>query len=725
MAKKKPPDDEASAGVKPTKKPSGSPNSGEAKVENWADKKTSKPYKACAKFYTMIRKAYENRQEADTAISEYWNIYNAIPDGNQKYNGNDTCYIPAVRDCIRARSKRALKQNFPTKYKHVDAIGTDSIRPTAQLSLLEHYIRATKLKSVCRSVYNAGDVTGQWNVYVDWFSSVRNISDMIRRNPDIEGLDGEAVDIETEEEVVESHEVVEQGPTITDFATEDLVVIPPTCNDIEKAHLVCQKLRLSEGQIEKMMDEGIFILPDNVTDVGEWMETKKTREENNPEKKRVGDAGIQTEGTNKFALIYEATARIDFGDGKKVLAYIYFTGEDEIIGLIKAPQWGQKRPQISAPVDRLAGSFNGQSPVEAVKWLQWSLNDTFNMGQDSAMYSNMPITMIDPEKNPNWASLVIGLASVWPVDPGTTKFATFPAVWKDAMQQAQIIEQRIQQGMDVNPMMMGQMPAGRKNNNTMGAQQQEQSVPIMDHAERFEEEILNTVLERMYEYDCQFRQDEITIMTMGEIGVQAQMQKVPPNEWGNRYFFQWVGTEYVKNMQMMQQQISTMNVLRGIPPQQLNGRKLDIAPILEILTDNVFGSELSGRILIDDRNKYTVDASVENEMLINGFMVEVHEQDDDVQHLEEHHKAGEISKDPAGLIRNHMQAHMQQLQKNRQMAMAAQQPQGGMPGVPGGGAAPGVAGTPRLGAQPAPGKAAQQPAGAIHPDQMAGATPRG
>jgi hypothetical protein len=693
------------------------------KIENWASKPRSKPYKTCEKFYKTIRKAFENRQEADTAISEYWNIYNAIPDGNQKYNGNDTCYIPAVRDCIRARSKRALKQNFPVKYKHVDAIGTDGVRPTPQLSLLEHYIRATKLKSICRSVYIAGDVTGQWNIYVDWMHEVRDVSGMIKRNPVVEQLDN-VVDPEVEEEEIVDDKVVEQGPTVTDFATEDMIVIPPTCNDIEKAAIVCQKLRLSKHQIEEMVKSGTFVLPDGADDVDEWMETKKTREDKNPEKARVSDAGIQTEGTNKFALIFEATARIDFGDGKKSLAYIYFAGESEIIGLIKAPQWGQKRPQISAPVDRLAGSFHGQSPVEAVKWMQWSLNDTFNMGQDSAMYSNMPITMIDPEKNPNWATLVIGLASVWPVDPNTTKFAQFPPVWKEAVQNAQVLEQRIQQAMDVNPMMMGQMPAGRKNANAMGAQQQESSVPILDHAERFEEEILTPLLERMFEYDCQFRDEEITILTMGEIGVKAQMQKIPPNQWGNRYFFQWVGTEYVQNMQHMQQQISTMNVLRGIPPQQLNGRKLDIAPILEILTDNVFGSEMSGRILIDDRNKFTIGPETENEMMINGIPTEVHEADNDVEHLQAHHTAGEKSGDPAGLIRNHMQAHMQQLQKKRQMAQAAMQPQPGQPGVPGGGA-PGVAGTPRPGAQPAPGKAAQQPAGAIHPDQMAGATPRG
>jgi hypothetical protein len=104
-----------------------------------------------------------------------------------------------------------------------------------------------------------------------------------------------------------------------------------------------------------------------------------------------------------------------------------------VIGIVKAPQWGQKRSILSAPVERLAGSFNGVSKIEPVKRLQWALNDFWNMGQDSAMYSLMPIVMTDPEKNPNYAMMVLGLAAVWPVDPKSTQFQSFPALWKDAM----------------------------------------------------------------------------------------------------------------------------------------------------------------------------------------------------------------------------------------------------------------------------------------------------
>lgn len=697
------------------------------KMQNWADKPKSEIYEKCSDYYKTIQEAFKNRDEANDGIVEYWNIYNAQPDSNQQYTGNSRCYIPAVRDSINARAKRTLKQLFPNKYRHVEAVGSDKTNPQPQLALLEHYIRTTGLKSIVRSVLISGDVTGQWNLYIDWKRNYRTLTDVIQRNPILE-LDGETLDIEApdeiedKEEVEETKSVMEEGPEVVDIATEDLVVIPPTCNNIEKADITAVKLRMSKDQIKKMVDEGIFIIPED-GDLSDWMSDRKGVEKSNPQKSRAGDAGIKTKGTFKYALIYEAHVRLKFEkDGEKELAYVYYAGENEVIGIVKAPQWGQKRPVLSAPVDRISGSFNGISKIEAVKFLQWNLNDFWNMGQDSAMYSLLPIVMTDPEKNPNYASMVFGLAAVWPVSPESTKFQSFPQLWKDSVQMCGAIEMRIHQALDVNDMMMGRPQGGKKNAQVAGAQQQEGSVAVVDHAERFEEEILNPLMERFFEYDAQFRSEDASVLTLGEVGIKATVQSIPPNQWGERYFFQWTGTSFVMNMQRMQQQIATMNVLRGIPPQQLNGRRLDITPILENMVENVFGPELGNQILIDDRNKFTIDAEIENEMMVNHITVDVHEADNDVEHLQSHGQAGQVSGDPTGMIRAHMQAHMQALQKKRQQAQPA--PQGGEPGIPGG-AAPGVAGTPRMGAQPQMPRPGQNPPGSIHPDQMPGGIPRG
>lgn len=692
------------------------------KVENWATKRTSKPYKSVEDLYEKLEKAYENRDDIDSEIAENWDIYNAQLGDNQVYNGNTKTYVPAVRDAVNARAKRTLKQLFPNKYSHVEAVGVNADKPAAQLALLEHYIRTTKLKSVVRSMLIAGDVTGQWGIMIDWYKMTRTVSGAVRRNPIVEGLEDEVVDPTDSEEVLEDYEVTEEGPELVDFAAEDLVVLPPNAPSIEKSKVSCLKLRMTKDQVKKMVDEGVFHIKED-TELDDWVKGHKGRERKNPDKERLSAAGIKTEGTLSVALIYWAQTLLEFEPGKKQLADVYMAGKDEILGILKAEQWGGKRSIITAPVDRVSGSFTGKPKISAgVKQLQYSLNDFWNMGQDSAMYSLLPVVMTDPVKNPNYAMMVYGLAAVWPVDPNSTKPISFPQLWKDAEGICAGIKSQIQESMDVNPMMMGVMPKGRKNNQMVGGVQQEQSVSVTDHAERFEEEILNPLMERLFEYDAQYRSKELEVVTLGELGARSMIQSIPVQQWGERYFFQWTGTDFAMNMQRMQQQIATMNVLRGIPPQQLNGRRLDITPILESLVGNVFGAELGSKILIDERQQFTVPPEVEDEMLVNQIYPEVHPADDDMQHLQAHQQSAQMTGDPSGMFRRHIQEHMKQLQGKRQAALPP--PPQGAQGMPGG-AGPGVAGTPRMGAQPGQTRPMQQPAGMIPQDNMPGAPGRG
>jgi hypothetical protein len=319
--------------------------------------------------------------------------------------------------------------------------------------------------------------------------------------------------------------------------------------------------------------------------------------------------------------------------------------------------------------------------------------------------------------------MVMGPAAVWPIAPGDVSQITQTQLWKDSAQLCDTIKRQIWESMDVNETMMGKMPAGRKNNQLMGAMQQEQQINITDHASRYEEMMLNPLMEMFFELDQQFRTKDLMIETRGEIGYRAAIEVIPPQQWDQRYFFRWSGTEYMMGMQRQQQQIAWMNVLKGIPPQLLNGRTLDVTPILEAGTENLFGPELAPKILVDKRNMYTVPPEIENEMLHNGHPVETHEADNDIEHLQEHMRAAGMNQDPTGIYKAHMQDHMAQLTKKRQQQAAMQQPPQGTPGSPGG-SGPGSAGAPRPGAMPAPGggRPAQGPPGSIPPQSMADGT---
>ncbi|RQU89775.1 hypothetical protein DF133_16065 [Burkholderia cenocepacia] len=690
-------------------------------IENWADQPDSDAYTEAAKLYPKIAKCYQNKQEQMDRCAEYWSIYNAQPDENQQYSGNSQCYIPAVRNAVNARMKRTLAQLFPVNHKHVGATGPDGNIPFAQISLLEHYIRSAAIKDVVRADLIAGDVTGQWNLYVDWSRTQRRITELIKKPPILEDheLGGEVEDLAADDDdwdwEKESKDVTSEGPDIVQFATEDLAVYPPTCNDIEKATATAIRLRLTIDAVERFVDEGVFVGVEAKELIDNLAKPDGGREKYVPPKKRTGDAGIRTEGTFKYALIYEVHTNLDLGNGKEP-CFVYFAGQDVILGIIRNPFWSGKRPIISAPIERITGSFFGISKIEPVKFLQWNLNDYWNMGQDSAQYSLLPITMVDPLSSPNYQSMVVGLAAVWLTDPNKTKFANFPALYKDAMMLCQGIKQEINESMDVNDAMLGKMPAGRKNQAQMAAQAQAQESNIIDNAKRYEEVILNPLVEWMFELDRQFRTEELTVEVLGEIGARANLQTIPPQAFGERYFFRWCGTSYQQNLQRMQQMISWMNVLRGIPPQQLDGRRLNIGPILEYGTEQIFGPEVAPRILIDERNLFHLDPQDENLMMHNGLPAEIHQADDDRAHIAAHLQAAQLTGDPQGLFRAHVQQHQQAMQAKLQAQQAPRQPQG-QPGMPGG-AGPGVAGTPRAGAQPGQPRP-QGPAGMIHADQIA------
>lgn len=695
-------------------------------VGNWADRPDSEAYKGIGNLYTLVRTAFQNKQEQIDACTDYWSVYHCAPDDNMSYQGNSQGYVPVVKDSIDARCKRALAQLFPFNQKHVEAVSSDGQDPQTIKALLEHYIRTTGLKQTVRMNLISGDVTGQWNLMLDWTRSERTITKLVKKNPvlptpngmpDADGI----IDVTEEEEDTEDEEIVTEGPEIVDFATEDLAVIPPTCEKLQKAHAVAVRLRLSKERFKAMVDEGVFILPDGKTMETYFVAPPKDRR-NNRALQNTENAGIKTHGTELICEVWMVYSRFNFEDAKparKRSGIAFFAGQDQVLGLIKNPLWSGKIPIVSESVAQQPGSFFGPSKIEPVKFLQWQLNDFWNMGQDAAMYAMLPIIRADPTLVPQWQQLTFGLAAVWPAPPNALEPIEFPALYERAIELCSSMKAQIWESMDVNAQMMGQMPSGRKNNAMIAQMQANQDMNISDHAARYEEVMLTPLVEILFELDQQYRTTSIAVQQMGELGYKAKIDEVPVQQWGQHYFLRWSGTDYQMSMQRMQNQIAFVNVLKGIPPAMLGGLTLDLAPMAKMGTENMFGVEMAAQILVDNRNQYSVSPEVEDEMMHNMFETPVHEGDDDVRHLQSHMRAASLNGDPAGVYKTHMGAHMMALQKKREMQMSQQMqaPGGGLPGTPGG-SAPGVAGVPRPGAIPAPGgpMGGQNPPGLVGPD---------
>lgn len=658
----------------------------------------------CAKLYDQVITGFrEEKKDQNDSIEECWDIYNCELGDNQQYDGDSQIYEPIVHDAVEARRKRFTGMTFPNVGNNLEVISEQGDMPQATLSVLQRYIKDTNLRSVASVLFLNGDIEGQWSVMPGWKSKKRKITRKVQKP--LEGTNEDYSDVEEET-------IIDEGPELTVIPAQDLWVFPATVADIQDAEIVAIATRLTTDAIDDMVKEGIF-LKSQVAKL-----TKDAGDEKViwAEKARTSEAGIKMKSGQKFGLIYQIFTKLKI-DGEKRPAIVYLGGPDNVLGIIANPYWNQKIPMISEPVDKVAGSFWGRSKVKTVAPLQYELNDITNMGMDSAMYSLMPIVMTDPLKNPQYSSMVMAMAAVWATNPNDTKVIEFPPLYQHALTLKNAIKGQIMESMEVNETMLGRAPAGRKNAQAIGAQSQEAMATIGDVVKRFELGVMNRILEWFYDMDLQFRDEDLAVIVDGEHGVQSIVEKIPPQQVGHRYWFKWLGADKSISAQNNQQLISWMNVLRGLPPQVLNGRKLDLGPMIDFLNEAICGPTMAQNVLIDERNKISVPADMENEFMVNNIPAFVNPLDDDIQHIREHQQGAQITGDPNGKFRQHIEDHVKAIQSKQQ-----QPPAKGYPGIPGGlggpGGQPGVAGTPKPGAVPAGPRNGQNPPGAIAADVM-------
>lgn len=669
----------------------------EDKIKNLAGNK--KLQEKCAKLYIQVVNGFEEeKKDQNQSIEECWDIFNCELGDNQQYDGDSQIYEPIVHDAVEARRKRFTGMTFPNVGNNLEVISEQGDMPAATMSILQRHIKDTNLRSVASTLFLNGDVEGQWSIMVGWKHKERKITKVEKKT--VEGTS------EDYEDVVEET-IIDEGPELTVLPAQDLWVFPSTISDVQDAEIVAVAMRLTVDAIDEMVEEGVF-LKSAVEKLSKDAGEDKVRWS---DKARSAEAGIKIKSGQKFVLVYLIFTKLKI-DGEKKPAIIYMGGGDNVLGIMANPYWNQKVPIISEPVDKVAGSFWGRSKIKPVAPLQYELNDITNMGMDSAMYSLMPIVMTDPLKNPQYSSMVMAMAAVWSTNPNDTKVVEFPPLYQHALTIKAAIKSQIMESMEVNETMLGKAPAGRKNAQAVAAQSSEALATIGDVVKRFEFGVMNRILEWFYDLDLQFRDEELAVMIDGEHGIQSTIEKIPPQQVGHRYWFKWLGADKAMGAQNNQQLISWMNVLRGLPPQVLNGRKLDLGPMIDFLNEAICGPTMAQNVLIDERKKISVPPDMENEFMVNNIPAFVSPLDDDIEHIRSHQQAAKTDGDLNGQIRRHIEDHIKAIQSKQQ-----QPPPKGYPGIPGGAGA-GVAGTPRPGAVPAGPRAGQQPPGAVNQDQM-------
>lgn len=682
---------------------------------------------ALLELYSDIQTGFEDQSDRSDDIMDWWDLFNCKLSIKQTYAGNSKVFVPIVANAVNARKVRFTNQIFPQTGRNVECISSEP-QPNDLIALVEHYIRRTKLRTqVTPALMKNGDIEGQYSVYVSWQKTTRDV--VFRAERPLK-VDGEEVPGTEDDEIVE--ETIERSaPHVEVLADADVLILPATADSIEDALAAGGSVtvirRWSKSQIKKKIKDGEIDAAAGKTLVDNYdaFRTGGDKDGEQKNKNMLDAAGIRQQDGRTFAQVYETWTLLT-NDGDRRIHRAYFGGEELILGCKRNPYWCDRVPVLSVPIDKVQGSAKGISKVKPCADMQYAANDAVNEGMDSAAYAMLPIIMTDPQKNPRVGSMVLNLAAIWETSPKDTQFAQFPQLWEASFVVINACRTEIFQTLSVTPAMMPQSSSGgqKRNQAELATEAQVDILSVADAVTNLEEGIYTPLLQWFVDLDHQFRDKPMTVRQYGEMGVRANMETIKPVQMDKRYEFRWFGVEAARNAQQTQQQIATMNVLRGIPPQEYAPYKLNWRPFVSSLISDQFGARLGAAIFEDARSQLSQDPMLENKMLMEGFDIPAHPLDDDAQHLQMHQQLMQDG-DPSGMIRLHMMKHVAQMAMKTQQQVA--QTGQGMPGIPGGEGpggpqpAPGVAGTPRIGAQPAgPRPNGQGPAGMVHHDRLQG-----
>ena len=669
-----------------------------------------------------VEKSFDDQAPRVNEGFDNWDLYNCKLTSRQFYNGQSKNFVPLVHDAVNARNVRFTNQIFPQPGRHVEVTTEDGEVPNSLMALLDYYIRRARLRTeVMPALMRAGDCEGQYTIYVDWEKLTRHVVWRGEKEGQPPGHDLPNP-VFSVEDIIEE-EITSEGPVVEVIQDADFTVTPATARSLGHALAVGGAVtvirRWSKAKIQSLVDEGKIDKDAGADLIKEMSAEVKTTGpgSRDPAKHSLDAAGIKKDGRGKYAQVYETWAYLVLEEGKR-LCRIYYAGTDRVLSVRRNPYWSDRLPIFSVPVRKVPGSFKGAAPVSAVADFQVIANDAMNQGMDAATYALVPIIMTDPLKNPRVGSMILSPAAIWETSPNDTSFAQFPPLWKDALEIVASARQQVIQTLGVNPASITQAVGKKKLNQAEIAQEQQIDILVTaDAVTVLEEGILTPFLEFCIELDHQYREDSITVREFGEMGQRAKMDRIEPIQMHKRWQFRWFGVEQARSAQQIQQQISLMNVIRGIPPQMYPGYSINAVPLMLQIIESAFGPRLAPLVFKDERSHFAEDPQGENPYLFEGLYLPAHELDNHMQHMQVHAQALQHG-DPHGMIRKHMMQHQIMMNAMQQQKMAQQQPQQG------GGQKQGPKGQPS-GTKPGGAPSGQMPGGqgppgAIHPDQMHG-----
>src|SRR5271166_374552 len=182
------------------------------------------------KVYKAVEKGFDDQRERADDIKENWSMYRCELGNKQLFTGRNQLYAPLVYDAVRARATRFTNQLFPQNGRHLECVSSDGTIPRAALAVGEHHVDRSRLREIVPALCVAGDMEGQYTVYVEWQRSKRFTTRRVEKKVQAEGLDvGKAEDMGEEEKTDTS------GPVVELISDTEVCILPAVASSPDDA----------------------------------------------------------------------------------------------------------------------------------------------------------------------------------------------------------------------------------------------------------------------------------------------------------------------------------------------------------------------------------------------------------------------------------------------------------------------------------------------------------
>jgi len=630
---------------------------------------------------------YSRRQTLDRRYMEYYNIFRTIFD-TRFYEGTSEVYVPLLRKNIEGIKTRLKKAIFPTD-DIIDVIPVDpEMYDNAQVvktHLRWQIEKKIKIKAKLDRFLNQFLTYGWCPVGCFFEHEEKKVVGLRKQEVEVvEKLYDELTETEYEEPTGEiEYEIIEEEKTLVTkhnptFDIRDIFgfyIYPYTANDLDEAFGVFDLAKKAKHELIQKEKDGEYLNTELIRDT--WRDSSEfwswTKEE------RLNTDGLsdhhgQLKGAPYLTLI-TYWGKFNWGDEDKpdykdtVITSIQ---NDIILQIRKNPYYDQEIPYVMGKLTELQNEAYGTGYIEPLASLQYYFNDTLNQTFDSILYTLNPIVKYDPGAVSNINSMVFAPGAMWAInDPSAVQFDRLPDVSHIGFNAANQVKQYAEEfpGMQSIPL------TGRKAATHISAIQQEYSIPIIDIAEKLEEQVFSPWTKKAYCRNQQFVNEEQVYLVTGAKGVK-NWQRLTPEILVGDYYFRWLGSNQATNIHVKSKQM--LQFLQSAAPLApllaQEGVKLNVSKVLKRIWSEGLDLDGAEEILENAKEDRSIDPQTENMLLNLGKYVPVSVNDDDDLHLQEHGGSGPI-------MQRHIQEH--NMQKQMKQALQTMPKQSSGPGVEG------------------------------------------